>query len=205
MTLSIYDPYYPGPIAPVTKAGWNIGLWANNTYRFFRVLLVEPLPPGPQLIQDIGVVNASSNSIQTEITVVEALEGTLVQARFRPLDDIEVEVSQLRGTGRYVTNTQQSRVTPFSAALDPYYALTTFFVLGAAQNPYVVVYNQTGYNLTTTRIQFWGFKYFLQRLPDDQELLLRTIIVDPADQRAVNQARQMGLTATVVPAMGRAG
>ena len=200
--ITIYDPYAPGPIAPVAPVGGNIGVNTQNAWKFFRVVYTEGLPPGPQLVQDIGTVAANSVSAQTEITVMEGIEGGLLHGRMTALDDAEFEIAQVRATGKFITNQQRARVTPAMMALDPFCSLSTFFVLGAQKNLWVTAYNNTDYSITKTRLKFWGFRYILDRINPDQERVLVKAILNQAmnnDEKALLKT----LRATIVPAEGR--
>ena len=197
--LSSYDLYYPGPIAPVAKVGQNMGVWTNNTYRFFRILFIEGLPGSPQLVQDIGAVNANSVSTETRITVVDAPEGSIVHCRCAPLDDIEFEVSEIKASKRFVANSQIARVSLFNAAFDPYWALTTMFVLGNMQSIYVTAYNNTDYNEAKSRLKFWGLRYTIDRLDPQTELMFQKALISGNS----GELDSRGLRATIVPAMGR--
>ena len=202
-----YDPYEPGPIVPAVKMGQNLGVFTQGSYRFYRCLYIEPLPPSRQLTQDIGSVGANANSAATEITVVNALAGSLHQVRAAPLDDFEAHVTQVRGTGRFITNTQQARIMPTLASVDPYYVSTTMFILGNDRQVYVTAYNQTDYALGQTRLKFWGIRYVLDRLNEHQERALQFATMNRVGELEDGGAERLllkgGLTATIVPAEGR--
>lgn len=198
-SINFYDPYSPGPVTPVTKTGWNIGVWADNGFRFYQVIYLEGIQLSEQMTQDLGAINAAENTSLTEITVANAAEGELVHVRCKPLDRFQAEVSQVRSSaGRFITDSQHSRIVASSRALDPYYALTTMFVLGNQRAIYVSGYNRTDYNIPQSRLAFWGYRYVLRRLETAKEEALKAVLEGDEDK-----ARQMNLQATVVAAAGR--
>lgn len=201
-TISTFSTYTPGPIAPVVKAGQNLGILTQGVYRFFRVLFIEGVPPSPETTQDLGAVTAGSASASTEITVVQAQEGNIIQCRMAPVDDFEAQVSQVRATGRFSTFTQQARITPYIAGYDPHFATTTTFVLGNTRSLFVTAHNNTDFNLAQTRLRFWGYRYVLDRLRTDQEVALQKVVLNE-DMSPEEKDLVKTLRVTLVPAEGR--
>lgn len=201
-TINTFSTYTPGPIAPVVKAGQNLGILTQGVYRFFRVLFIEGIPPSPETTQNLGAVTAAAASAATEITVVQAQEGNLIQARMAPMDDFEAQVSQVRAAGRFSTFTQQARVTPYIAGVDPHYATTTTFILGNTRSLFITAHNNTDYNLAQTRIRFWGYRYVLDRLTTAQEVALQKTVLN-MDMTPEEAALVSKLRVTLVPAEGR--
>ena len=201
--VSTYDPFTPGPSAPACKIGHNLGIYSQGAYRFFRVLYIEGLPPSPQLTQNLGAITAGSSTSAIEITVVNAQEGSLIQARAAVVDDIEVSLSQVRGTGRYVTDTQQARISLFTGGMDPYHAMTTMFIIGKNRQVYATGYNQTDYDAAQARVKFWGYRYIIDRLRQEQERYLQFVVLNKYEELEDElKARYKGLSATVVAAEG---
>ncbi len=201
-TISTFSTYTPGPIAPVVKAGQNLGILTQGVYRFFRVLFIEGVPPSPETTQDLGAVTAGAASAATEITVIQAQEGNLIQARMAPIDDFEAQVSQVRATGRFSTFTQQIRITPYVGGYDPYFATTTTFTLGNTRSLFITAHNNTDFNLVQTRLRFWGYRYVLDRLTTGQEVALQKVVLN--QQMEPEEASLVAkLRVTLIPAEGR--
>ena len=204
------DAYSSGPILPVVKIGQNLGVFTQSTYRFYRVLHIEPFPATRQTTFDFGAVNTAASSTQQEVTVINAMEGSLQHVRCFVLDDIELEIAQIRASGRFLANTVQARITLYTQAHDPYLATTTLFVLGKDKPVFGIATNRTGYNLLQSRVVFFGFRYILDRLNPLQEKALQALTLNTAGElpdtdEGVRMKTMLakGLTATIVPAEGR--
>lgn len=198
--ITLFNPYHSGPIEPIVMVGENIGIFTQGDYLFARVVHIEPLPPSRQLTQDLGAINTGASSGVTELTVARAQDGNLLHVRMMPLDPIEVQVYQQRATSRHTVFSAASRVNLSSGKLDPYWASSTYFVLGNQKSLYGDISNVSGYNLTLTRVRFWGFRYKLDPLPAAVQSVMRKL----ASGRALTpQEGGLVVRATLVPAEGQ--
>ncbi len=202
--ISVVEPYAPGLLAPAVRAGQNLGILTQGAYRFFRVLFVEGVPASPETTQNLGSIAANTTGSSTEITVVDAQEGNLIQTRMEVLDDFEAQVSQVLASGRFTTFTQHVRVTPFLRGVDPHLSTTTMFVLGNTRSIFVTPTNPTDYAIGQSRLRFWGWRFVLDRLTSEQESVLGKVILNEDSKEDRDALRDMGIRAvTLVPAEGR--
>jgi hypothetical protein len=201
--IQVAPPFSSGALEPVVLVGENIGVWTQQTYKFFKVVFIESVPPSRQLIQDLGAVADAANSGQTEFTVSQAQDGSLLQVRLLPLDKVEIEIAQQRATVLHTTDTQTARPGYWAYGLDPNGGMMTHWVLGSEKNMYINAYNVSGYALAQTRVLAWGFRYILNSLPDIQTAALLKYVLggDLADEERT--MLQRGLHATLVAAEGR--
>lgn len=140
-------------------------LTTSGTWRYYSTIYVEPLPASLDLIKDFGSISSSSVSRANEITILE-MEGSaktetdiseVSQLRFYPLDDIAVTVKQPNAMGRFKTKTTEIRVDYNTMNVDPSLKSTEVFVY-EDDVLFMDVYNLTQYNMTKTRIQFFGWR-----------------------------------------------
>ena len=196
--------YDPGPIQPVVEWMHNIGVYIQEDWLFFKVDHVEGLPPSRQLVQDLGAVTNNASSGETEITNLRAQDGNLLHIRCKPLDPVEIDLFHGRSTGgRHTTYTTKARVNLHTANTDPDCASTTMFVFGNQRSMYANAYNESGYNLAQSRIQFWGYRYRLAPLGTGVSAALRKYVSGGAiSDEEKEMIRTVGKV-TLLPAQGR--
>lgn len=207
--ISYHDPYFPGPITPCVKTGQNLGVYTQGAFKFYRVLHIEGIPASRTTTQNLGALAAATSSNQTEITVSNSPEGGLLHLRFRPVDDIELQVAQVQANRKFSADTVISRVMLHSCSGDPYWSATTVFVLGRNRQIYIIATNPSDYAINQSRIITWGFKYVLDPLTPEQQKVLTYAVgnklhtLAPDEYTRAKQMMKDGLTATIVPAEGR--
>ena len=161
----IYDN---GPISPICKIKENITVWSQAKWTSFKVEYIEPMPAS--LASTVNWA-ATAGSIAANATIAKALssviqldEHQLMHFRFRPIDDIELLLWEQAGQGRFASKGYQARVDLASGGegtSDPYWANTTFFVLGKDRDAQMEVRNPTDYATTYARCVFWGYRYVI--------------------------------------------
>ena len=170
-TSGIYDN---GPISPVAKIHENIGILTEGSYRYFNIYYIEGLPRSRPLIIDMVALNNVAN-----IGAYAPLNAQLVTAirpggsdrmkeflhlRWEPIDDVEGSLFELNNQGRYSAAGVFASVTRFSRDLDPFLALTTFFVIGVNKDATIGAYNPNAVALPRARFIFQGLRYLVTPL-----------------------------------------
>lgn len=156
--------YKAGPIQPICLAGDVVGIWTQKVWRFGKVTLVEGIPLGSPLVQNLGAVAAGQSTQPAQITSIAMNDYEFGQFRMRVLDDFAAELYLARADKRYATKAVNSRVTLFSDQFDNVFNMTEFYVHEDAM-PFVAAFNETGYALAATRVAFWGFRYAYEAFP----------------------------------------
>jgi len=170
---------YDKDFLPVTKIGENYAvLTTSGVWRYYETIFIEPLPPSLDLIVDIGSISSSSVSRANSITTVQ-MEGSakvetdvseVAQLRFYPMDDISITVKQPNAMGRFKTLNAEIRVDYNTREIDPSLKSTELYVY-EDDNMFFDVYNLTQYDMTKTRIQFFGWRIVGRLLKDKPEKL----------------------------------
>lgn len=161
------ERYYskPGPIAPLALVDEWIGIWLLTQWQCYKVEHYEPIPRSRQFIFNFGAVLAGAWSGNTDTAAV--LQQRLdppeaFQLRFYPLDDVEVLFYIGNASTRFVTAKQTARADIFTMQVDPFLHSTEVVVL-TNSNPFIDVFNPLGYNLAQSRVQFFGYRYALDK------------------------------------------
>jgi len=157
--------YKAGPIQPVCLAGDTVGLWIGKLWKFVKVTLVEGLPYGSPLVQNLGAIAAGGTVQPVQLTILAMNNYEFGQYRMRVLDDCAVELYLGRADKRYSNKTVNSRVTLFSDQIESIFNLTEFFLV-EDNYAFIAGYNETGYALAQARVAFWGFRYAYEELPN---------------------------------------
>lgn len=155
--------YKAGPIQPVCLAGEVVGIWTQKVWKFGRVTLVEGLPAGSTMIQNLGAIAAGQSIQPVQIAALAMNDYEFGQFRMKVLDDFAAELYLARADKRYSTKAVNSRVTLVSDQFDNVFNTTEFFVHEDAM-PFVAAFNETGYALAVARVAFWGFRYVYEEL-----------------------------------------
>lgn len=151
---------------PSVRITDNYGvLTTSGTWRFFNCQYVEPLPASVDMVYDAGAISADSVSRANAVDIIE-VEGSakvetdvseVAQLRFYPIDDIAIAVKQPAASGRFKTRSNEIRVDYKTIELDPTLKSTEIYVY-EDDVPSLDVYNLTNYDLTQSRIQFFGWR-----------------------------------------------
>jgi len=159
------ERYYsrPGPIAPLALVDEWLGIWLMTQWQCYKVLHYEPIPRSRQFIVDFGAVvagawtgNTSTAAVlQQRLTPPEAM-----QIRFYHLDDVEVLFYIGNADTRFMTAVQTAQADIFTMQVDPDLHSTEVVIL-TNSNPFINIFNPTGYNLAQSRVSFSGYRYAL--------------------------------------------
>lgn len=140
-------------------------VWSASQYTPVQVIFVEPLPLGIPLRQDLGAIATGATISATLPTVTQLGQQQLLQLRLKPLDDVDLHLYLQRGQAKFWIRNSHCTINLFTGIADPSWRSTTFFVQSQDRDPYVEAFNYTSYNLTTCRIQFWGWRAIWRDLP----------------------------------------
>ena len=147
---------YEVPFEPLAKPEENILLLPDEI--FFKVVDVEPIP---SQIVDFGSINSGSSTEKTteDMKNYLRLEGDeLAQIRIKPLEDVEIEIWQPPTEARYAIANAPGKITIYSKEQH-----TETYIM--ADKPFKIrVTNPHGYNLSKSRVVFYGYKYKLEKL-----------------------------------------
>ena len=166
--------YYakPGPIAPIALAGQRIAVWAGARWEAFRIRFLEPLPRSSPFVFNVGAVAANQDSNPTQLINLQLSVDPpeLVQLRFYPLDDIEVNLRRGQSDQRFKTMGLVARADIFTPQVDRCLHTTEFVVL-KNDAPWLVIHNPTAYAIVVSRTAFFGFRFML----DDMKVSYPTV------------------------------
>ncbi len=149
------DFYYakPGPIAPIALVGQRMAIWSAPRWTAYVVEHITPIHRGPTFVFDLGAIAANTPLALAALGALELSSDPveMMQARFYPVDDIEVEVRM--GQADFVFKTQNliCRADRFTRQVDPCLHQTEFAWLKEAE-PQVQVTNPTDYALAVSRV-----------------------------------------------------
>lgn len=204
--LNFYDSHQPGPIAPVVQMKQNISVYSGQRWNHFNVNYLEGQPLGSQNVIDMcnvaGVTGIAANGTIAKrvITQLRVNTNELLQLRWRPLEALEGILWEQPNKARFESRALLSRVDWRTGDHDPYYAATTFFIVGITQGDRdmnLEVRNPLGVAFPMARFEFWGYRY-----------TLNPVVINDADKENMAKAdlptirRIMGAT-TFVVAEGR--
>ena len=158
-------PYKSGTIEPVVMPGETVGIWVNKVYYFAKVDYIDGIPRSDPLTIDLGAIAAAGNSAVTQLLLLEMPDFEFGQFRAEVLDDFTGLLYQGRADQRHKTNQRVATYTRQSALAEPDGHTGEFFV-HEDDWAYMQAFNQTGYNLTQSRVAFWGFRYVLSPLKE---------------------------------------
>ena len=168
--MADYDAFKPGPVEALATVHQLLLIDRGGGYQLYRVRDVRPFGPGGRAgdtavmavnLAPAAGIAAGGTVAQADITQIAVQTGELLHLRMAVLDkrvSMRLWFPQSVGwaqTARFAF----ARVTAQSRFLDPSAALTTFFVFGAQQDPFIEVFNDSQMATLFARVQFWGFKY----------------------------------------------
>lgn len=153
---------------PKVKIKENIAVFVDKTWKYLEVEYIEPLPPSKDLIKDFGAITAGSSSGDTVVDSLEMETDEVGQFRFYPLDDIQIEVKQPKSMTRFSNKNTRVRVDQYTATVDPELKSTELFV-SEDDYPYMDIENPTQYDLTQSRVMFFGYRIVGRQLADEPD------------------------------------
>ena len=157
----------------------NLAVWSQGRWQYFNVAGVESIPAGSVNIVNAGSVAANTTDTLEELTTFDVNDGELLQLRFSPMQDVEVQLWEARSQPRFNTRTIQARVSLMTKAHDPWMESSEFNVLGRDRNAFIAVINNGDYAYAAGRVYFWGHKYKLTPLRGIEEATDATGILRP--------------------------
>ena len=165
--MSDEQRYYakPGEIAPLALVDQWLGIWIQGSWQCYKVDHYEPIARSQQFTFDFGAVATQAWVAVTPVDTAAVLEQRqtppeAMQIRFYPLDDIQVLFYIGSASSRFVTLRAQAQADLFTIQMDPCLHTTEVVILGNG-NPFMNIFNPTGYNLLQSRVVFFGYRYQL--------------------------------------------
>lgn len=168
LEMNYYDPYQPGPIAPVVQIKKNLSVFTGGVWEHFHVEFIEGMPLGSQSVIDMvnlaGVTTIAANGTLAKrvIPQLRVNINELLHLRWKPLEVLEGILWEQPNKARFESRALLSRVDWRSGDHDPYYAATTFFMVGVGQGDRdmnLEVRNPMGWALPQARFEFSGYRY----------------------------------------------
>jgi len=147
---------------PVAYPGENILLLP--TKEAYRVEFVEQIPV---IEKDFGALDADAETDSTKLTELELDDMQLGQYRMYFVDNVAItEFRQPFGAGRFVIKNTVGQIDQTFQNID-FTRLSQFteFYVFEDDVPHVKVKNISGAALSNSRIKFFGWKYYLTKLP----------------------------------------
>lgn len=162
---------YEKEFEPICKIEENLGILTTTGWGYFKAIYIEPLPPSEDLILDFGAIANGGSVKDQEIDLLEMKTDELGQFRFEPLDNIKIKVAQPTGAARFTIKNKVVRVSQLSCARDPSLKHTEVFVFENNNIWFTEVVNDSGADLPASRVQFYGYRYMLEKLTSKPEKL----------------------------------
>lgn len=155
----------PGAIAPIVLPGEVIGIWSGTTYNFYRVDYYDGVLGSNAITHDFGALVAQASTAITQLTLLEMPDHELGQFRAHAIDDIAAVLYQGRPSQMHALKNRTAEYTRFTAQQDPCGHLGEFFV-HEHEYAFMMASNWTDYDITISRVMFWGFRFGLTSMPD---------------------------------------
>ena len=151
-------------MAPLALVDQWIGIWLMTQWQCYRITHYEPIPRSNPFVQNFGAVPATAWSGNTNVAMLQQRLSPpeAFQMRFYPMDDIRILFYIGNADTRFMTARQTAQADLFTMQVDSDLHSTEVVVL-TNSNPYLNVYNPTGYNLAQTRVAFFGYRYALDQ------------------------------------------
>jgi len=154
-----------GPIDPIALVTEKVAIWIKSNWHLYEVKWLEPLPRSTPMVFDMGAVVAGA---PTGDTILRNLDQTqtppaMAQLRFYPVEDLQVTLKIGQAEARFTSLRFTATADRFTRIIDPCLHSTEFIVL-MGNTPYVDVTNPTDYDLTVSRVAFFGYRYTLDDL-----------------------------------------
>ena len=148
---------------PFASVGEVVGILTTEGSWIYRVIsYAEPLPPSEEgMIKDFGAISNNQTKEDQAVSLIKMRSNELGQFRFEVLDNIKVKLAQPKGLARFQSKETIAWVTPLTKQKDPTMKMTEFFVY-KTDTVYFTVKNESGEDLTKSRIQFYGWRFVLE-------------------------------------------
>jgi hypothetical protein len=155
---------------PIALVGENLLVLPKEKYGFYRVDWLEELQ---DIDKDFGSTASESEQSEVEASNLYVSDGEIGSYIIKPIDDVEVKVSQPSAMGRWRTKEVK---TALKAATE----LRTrgFIFIWEDEKAYFTVKNPTKYTLDRTKVRFKGlYRYQVSKLTQIPDKF-STIIVE---------------------------
>jgi hypothetical protein len=153
---------------PVCLVGENLLVLPKDKYGFYRVEWIEELN---DVDHDFGTAAAETELTEAEVSGLYMSDGEIAGWRIKPIDDVEVKLSQPQAIGRWKTKELK---TALKSATD--FRKRGFIFIFEDEKAYFAVKNPTKYSVQRTLVRFKGlYRYVVKKL--DKEVTPYTTIV----------------------------
>ena len=164
---NIYDN---GVISPIAKIKENLTIWTVGKWQDFQILNIEPLPRSSPMVVEMILASGATflapygTIPKRAVAILQPRDLEFLHLRWEPIDDVEGVLWEQPGSGKFVAQSVQARVTLGTAARDPNLALTTFWILGRDRQMNLEVRNPNPVIISQARFVFFGYRYALTPL-----------------------------------------
>jgi len=168
-------PVYAKDFEPIAKPSENvciIGAEGKGNTKYYKIVAIESLP---FYEHDFGAVNAGQTLKDQEVKALYLNARQLAQYRIRLVDDVELQLKQPKSDTKFTTKSGEFKISRDIAGTD-FTNLTEFFVF-EDQSILFNVTNPSASNISSSKVQFAGFKYILKEL-DKEPDKYTTVIVE---------------------------
>lgn len=154
-----------GDIDPVALVRDIVAIWLKSMWHLYKVVYIEQMPKSANLIFDQGAIVALGNTGDVRLNNLDQQETPpgMIQLRFYPLDDIQVEFKIGRSESRFAAANVLAQADRFTVIADPCLHTTEVFIL-QANSAFINCTNPTAYATAMSRVQFFGFRYMFEDL-----------------------------------------
>jgi hypothetical protein len=170
--MNISSIYSPGPMQPVVDIKENLAIFTQGTFRGVEVVFIEGIPFSRPMYVDFGAVAAGARIAKAAANILRLDEYNLLQLRAIPLDPVSVDTWELSGQARFAMKNVAALIDQAIVQVDPWGAGSTFFIYGKDRDASFGIFNGTGYNLASSYVAFWGFRYLVREIKNSQGALI---------------------------------
>lgn len=149
------------------KINDTIAIWYGGKWNYNIVNYIEPLPPSNTLLHDFGSISNGSSVTNVKLSFLDMNTDELGEFRLKVLDDIKIKFSQPTVSGRFITKSSVVELDKYSAMFDASLKLSTIYVFEDG-HPLVDVTNDSGVDLTKSRIIAMGYRYALTEIEEEE-------------------------------------
>jgi cysteinyl-tRNA synthetase len=147
---------------PIALVGENLLVLPERKYGYYKVEWLEEIQ---DVDYDFGSIAAESETEETEVSNLYMSDGEIGSWMIKPIDDVEVKVSQPSAIGRYKTKEVK---TSIKAATE--LRKRGILFVWEDEKVYFTVKNPTKYPLDRSKVRFKGlYRYQVRKLPTAPE------------------------------------
>lgn len=163
-------PVFSKNFEPIAKPSENVcivGAGGKGAVKYFKVLGIEPLPA---LIKDFGAIT-NGTSVTSTVDELYLNKSQLAQYRMKLIDNVVVKIYQPAANTRSATKsgtfTINQNIAPNDSSVE-FSPLTEFYIYEDQEIKFEVI-NESGSDLSSSKILFAGFKYKLKELEEEPD------------------------------------